>query len=155
MQIILLEKVHNLGGLGDKIKVKPGYGRNYLIPYGKAVPATAANLVKFEARRAELEEAAKVVFAAAQTRADKLKDAIVQILAKAGDEGKLFGSIGTKDISDALTTAQGIEVHKSEVLLPNGVIRQVGEHEVGLLLHSDIRVNVKINVVADVAAKGQ
>lgn len=152
MQVILLEKVHNLGNLGDKIKVKPGYGRNYLIPYGKAAPATAANLAKFETRRAELERAAQEAFTAAQVRADKLKEVVIQILAKAGDEGKLFGSIGTRDIADALT-AQGIKVIKSEILLPNGVIRQVGEYEIGVMLHSDIRVNVKINIVPDVVAK--
>jgi large subunit ribosomal protein L9 len=155
MQVILLEKVHNLGALGDTIKVRSGYGRNYLIPYGKAVPATAANSVKFEARRAELEEAARVVLATAQSRADKLKDAVVQIVVKASEEGKLFGSVGTKDIADALTQSQGVEVHKSEVLLPNGVIRHVGEHEIGLLMHSDIRVNVKINIVADAGVKEQ
>lgn len=148
MQVILLEKVHNLGNLGDKIKVKPGYGRNYLIPYGKAVPATNAFLAQFEARRAELEANAKQIFEAAQVRADKLKECEVRILAKARDEGKLFGSIGTRDIADALT-AKGISVVKSEVLLPNGVIRQVGEYEVGLMLHSDIRVNVKITIVAE------
>lgn len=153
MQIILLEKVHNLGNLGDKIKVKPGYGRNYLIPYGKGIPATATNMLKFEARRAELEAAEKALLATAQARADKLKDAVVQIMAKAGDEGKLFGSIGSKDIADALAAAHGVELTKSEILLPNGVIRHVGEHEIGLLLHSDIRVNVKINVVSDAAAK--
>lgn len=151
MQIILLEKVHNLGNLGDKIKVKPGYGRNYLIPYGKAVPATSANLVKFEARRAELEEAARVLLATSQARADKLKDTVVQIFAKASDEGKLFGSVGTKNIADALSKTQGIEVHKNEVLLPNGLIRQIGEHEIGVLLHSDIRVNIKVNVVSETA----
>lgn len=153
MQVILLEKIHNLGNLGDKIKVRAGYGRNYLIPYGKAVPATVSNLARFEERRAELEAAAAATLAASQARADKLKDAVVQILAKAGDEGKLFGSVGVKDIADALTKAQGVEVHKSEVMLPNGVIRQVGEYEIALLLHSDISTNVKINVVADLAAK--
>jgi large subunit ribosomal protein L9 len=152
MQIILLEKVHNLGNLGDKIKVKPGYGRNYLIPYGKAVPATATNLTKFEARRAELEQAAKEVFVAAQARANKLQDTVIQIFAKAGEEGKLFGSVGTKDIADAISQ-QGTQVVKSEVLLPNGVIRQVGEYEIGVMLHSDVRVNVKINIAADTAAK--
>src|SRR4029078_8812024 len=115
-----------LGGLGDNVKVKAGFGRNYLIPYGKAVPATSNNLVKFEARRAELEEAARVVFATAQARADKLKDAVIEIRAKAGDEGKLFGSIGAKDIADAVSAAKGVEVSKSEVLLPDGVIRNVG-----------------------------
>jgi large subunit ribosomal protein L9 len=153
MQIILLEKVHNLGNLGDKIKVKPGYGRNYLIPYGKGIPATAANMLKFEARRAELEAAEKALLATAQARADKLKDAVIQISAKAGDEGKLFGSIGSKDIADAVAAAQGVELTKSEILLPNGVIRQVGEHEIGILLHSDVRVNVKLNVVSDTASK--
>lgn len=152
MQVILLEKVRNLGNLGDKIKVKPGYGRNYLIPYGKAAPATASNLEKFEARRAELEKAAHDSLAAAQTRGEKLKDMIIQIFAKAGDEGKLFGSVGTRDIAEALS-AQGTAVTKNEILLPNGVIRQVGEYEIGVMLHSDVRVDVKINVAADMAAK--
>jgi large subunit ribosomal protein L9 len=148
MQLILLEKIHNLGNLGDKIKVKPGYGRNYLIPYGKAVSATAKNLAKFEQRRAELEKAAQEAFDAAQIRADKLKDSVVQILARAGDEGKLFGSVGTRDIANALAV-YGAQVSKSEILLPNGVIRMAGEYEIGVMLHSDIRVNVKINVVPD------
>ena len=150
MQVILLEKVHNLGNLGDKIKVRPGYGRNYLIPYGKAVSATPAKRAKIAARRAELEQSAKEALITAQARADKLKEVVIQISAKAGDEGKLFGSVGTRDIADALT-AQGVTVVKSEILLPNGVIRQTGEYEIGVMLHSDIRVNVKINIVPEAA----
>lgn len=152
MQVILLEKVHNLGNLGDKVKVKPGHGRNYLIPQGKAVPATATNVAKFEARRAELEKAAQETLKAGQVRADALKEVVVTILAKAGDEGKLFGSVGTRDIADAIT-AKGVSVLKSEILLPNGVIRQVGDYEIGVQLHSDIRVDVKVSVVADAAAR--
>jgi large subunit ribosomal protein L9 len=149
MNVILLEKIHNLGNLGDKIKVKLGYARNYLIPYGKAVPATGQNLAKFEARRAELEKAAAAVFAEGQAKADKIRDVVVKISAKAGDEGKLFGSVGTKEIAEALAAAQNVKVSKSEILLPNGLIRQVGEYDIGILLHADIRVNVKVNIVAE------
>ncbi len=121
MQVILLEKVHNLGGLGDLVKVKPGYGRNFLIPQGKAAPATTQNVAKFEARRAELEKAAQEALKVGQARADQLKDVVISLTAKAGEEGKLFGSIGTRDIADAIT-AKGVKVQKSEILLPNGVI---------------------------------
>jgi large subunit ribosomal protein L9 len=151
MQVILLEKVHNLGNLGDQVNVKAGHGRNFLIPQGKAAPATAENLAKFETRRAELEAAAQKELATAQARADKLQGMVLEMAVKAGEEGKLFGSIGTRDISEALT-AKGTQVVKSEILLPNGVIRQVGEYEIGIQLHSDIRVDVKINVVADTTA---
>lgn len=148
MEVILLEKVANLGSLGDKVNVKSGYGRNFLLPYGKAVPATEANLKAFEDRRAELEKAAAEKLAVAQARAEKLEDASFTIGSKAGDEGKLFGSIGVRDISDAITAA-GTEVEKSEVLLPEGPLRAIGEYEIELKLHSDVQVTVKLAVVAE------
>ncbi len=146
MDVILLEKIHNLGDLGDKVKVKPGYGRNFLVPYGKAVPATKANVEEFEARRAELEKAAAERLAKAKERGEQLDGASVTIQAKAGEEGKLFGSIGVRDIADAISAA-GTEVEKSEVLLPEGPLRVVGEYEIGLQLHSDVAVNVNVSVV--------
>ena len=146
MDVILLEKIHNLGDLGDKVKVKPGYGRNFLVPYGKAVPATKANVEEFEARRAELEKAAAERLAKAKERGEQLDGASVTIQAKAGEEGKLFGSIGVRDIADAISAA-GTEVEKSEVLLSEGPLRVVGEYEIGLQLHSDVAVNVNVSVV--------
>lgn len=144
-----MEKIRNLGALGDKVKVKSGYGRNFLIPQGKAVYATAANTVKFEARRAELEAAAAEMVAAAEARRHALAElGVVSVFAKAGDEGKLFGSIGTRDIAIAITTA-GVEVQKSEVLLPMGVLRQVGEYEIEIELHSDVNAMVKINITSE------
>jgi large subunit ribosomal protein L9 len=148
MEVILLEKVANLGTLGDKVNVKSGYGRNFLLPYGKAVPATEANLNAFEERRAELEKAAAEKLTVAQARAEKLADASFTISSKAGDEGKLFGSIGVRDVADAITAA-GTDVEKSEVLLPEGPLRAVGEYEVELKLHSDVYVTVKLAVVAE------
>jgi large subunit ribosomal protein L9 len=149
MQVILLEKVHNLGNLGDLVKVKPGHGRNYLIPYGKAVPATEKNILKFEARRAELEQAAAKALAAAKIRADALGNLVVEIRAKAGEEGRLFGSVSARDISEAITAAAGSEISKSEIQLPNGVIRQVGQYEIFVQIHTDIRVAVQVNVVPE------
>ncbi|MBW7472841.1 50S ribosomal protein L9 [Marinobacter sp. M216] len=148
MEVILLEKVANLGSLGDKVKVKAGYGRNFLLPYGKAVPATEANLKAFEERRAELEKAAAEKLAAAKTRAEALEGASFTISSKAGEEGKLFGSIGVRDIADAITTG-GTEVEKSEVRLPEGPIRVTGEYDIELQLHSDVEVTVKLAVVAE------
>ena len=130
MDVILLEKVANLGSLGDKVKVKAGYGRNFLLPYGKAVAATADNLKAFEERRAELEKAAAEKLSAAQARGEALEGASVTITSKAGEEGKLFGSIGVRDIADAIT-ATGTDVEKSEVRLPEGPLRVVGEYETG------------------------
>lgn len=147
MDVILLEKVGKLGDLGDKVNVKAGYGRNYLIPFGKAVPATKDNLANFEARRAELEAAAADKLSAADARATSLQDLKVSIEANAGDEGKLFGSIGTRDVADAITAA-GHEVEKSEVRMPNGAIREIGEYEIVLQLHSDVSTTVTIIVVA-------
>lgn len=145
MDVILLEKVHNLGNLGDKVAVRPGYGRNYLIPRGKAAPATALNLKKFEARRAELEKAANEALAAAEQRAEALRAlGKVTLTSKAGEEGKLFGSVGTVDIAEAITQA-GVKLEKQEVRLPAGPLRMVGECEITIHLHPD--VNVQITVV--------
>ncbi|MDX9874501.1 MAG: 50S ribosomal protein L9 [Spongiibacteraceae bacterium] len=148
MQVILLEKVGRLGNLGDKVNVKSGYGRNFLIPYGKAVAATEENVAAFEQRRAELEAAAAERRAQAEARAAQLADLVVTIGANAGDEGRLFGSIGTRDIAEAITKA-GVAVEKSEVRLPEGVIREVGEFEVDIQLHSDVMQPVKIIVAAE------
>jgi large subunit ribosomal protein L9 len=146
VDVILLKKVGGLGDLGDKVAVRPGYGRNYLIPTGCAVPATEANVKAFEERRAELEAEAASALAAAESRKSQLEDMSVTIARKAGDEGRLFGSVGTADIAEALTAA-GVEVAKSEVRLPEGPFRAIGEHEVELHLHSDVDVNVRIEVV--------
>jgi len=146
MDIILLEKVGGLGNLGDKVRVKGGFGRNFLIPYGKAVSATTDNVARFEAKRAELEKGATERLAAAQARADKLSGLKVTIAANAGDEGKLFGSIGTRDVADAIT-ATGNEVGKSEVRMPNGVIRAIGDYQIDVQLHSDVTATVTVSVV--------
>lgn len=149
MEVILLEKIGNLGGLGDKVDVKAGYGRNFLVPKGKAVPATADNIAHFEARRAELEAAAAEAVAAAEKRAEALNNlAPVSIGANAGDEGKLFGSVGTRDIADALSAA-GCEVDKAEVRLPDGPLRELGEFEVDIQLHADVTATVVIAVIAE------
>ncbi len=148
MEIILLQRIKNLGKLGDKVSVKAGYGRNYLIPQGKAVAATEANTAAFEARRAELEKQEAAVLAAAQARAEQLNDVNVVITSKAGDEGKLFGSIGTRDIADALTGA-GLAVDRSEVRLPNGLLRNVGEYNVAIQLHHDVIAEVLVTIVAE------
>lgn len=145
MQVILLEKVGKLGDLGDQVNVKSGYGRNFLIPLGKAVPASAGNVADFEARRAELEAAAAEKVAAAQARADKLAGVVVTMESNAGEEGKLFGSIGTRDIADAIS-ATGNEVAKSEVKMPEGVIRELGEYDISVQLHSDVTTVVKVVV---------
>lgn len=148
MDVILLEKVQNLGNLGDKVAVKAGFGRNFLIPQGKAVQATKENLAAFEARRAELEKAEAELLKAAEARADALSKLSVSISHQAGDEGKLFGSIGTAEIAETLTQ-QGVEVSKQEVRLPDGPLRTVGEHEVVIHLHTDVNSNVTIDVVAE------
>lgn len=144
MEIILLEKVRNLGDFGAQVHVKPGFGRNYLIPYGKAVPATKANLADFATRRKELAALAK-----AEQRAEKLKDLVVTIKARAADEGRLYGSIGVRDVAIAISEASGVDVHKSEVMMPNGVIRQTGEVELLLELHADVSTYVKVAVIED------
>lgn len=148
MEVILLEKTRNLGKLGDKVSVKSGYGRNFLIPQGKAVPATPENVEIFEQRRAELEAAAADSLKLAEERRARIASLNVVIASKAGDEGKLFGSIGTRDIAEALTKA-GEAVTKKEVLLPQGAIRQTGEYEITLQLHSDVQQVVKIVVVSE------
>jgi large subunit ribosomal protein L9 len=148
MQVILLEKVGKLGDLGDKVTVKAGFGRNFLIPFGKAVPATASNVADFEARREELEKAASEKHGVAVARAEKLAALALTYEANAGDEGKLFGSIGTRDIA-MLITGAGVEVTKAEVRLPEGVIREVGEYEIDIQLHSEVTQAVKLSVVAE------
>ncbi|MDZ7782959.1 MAG: 50S ribosomal protein L9 [Halioglobus sp.] len=149
MEVILLENVNNLGDLGDKVSVKAGFGRNYLIPQGKAVPANAANIAEFEARRAELEAAAKEALAEAEARGEALAAlGRITIGAKAGEEGKLFGSVGTRDIADAVTAA-GCEIDKSEVRLPEGTLRDLGEYEIAIQVHGDITVDVSIAVVPE------
>lgn len=148
MDVILLEKVRNLGSLGDKVSVKSGYGRNFLIPQNKAVPATASNVASFEARRAELEKEASGVLAAAQARAAKLEGLSVTIAGNAGDEGKLFGSIGTADVAAAVTAA-GVELSKAEVRMPEGAIRATGEYSVAVHLHVDVDSSVNVIVTAE------
>ena len=149
MEVILLENIGNLGALGDTVDVKPGYGRNFLIPQGKAVPATQDNVAKFETRRAELEAAAAETLAAAQARGEALTALeAVNIAATAGEEGKLFGSVGTRDIAEALTAA-GCEVDKSEVRLPEGVIRELGEYEIMIQVHAEVSASVAIHIVAE------
>lgn len=148
MEVILLEKIANLGNLGDKVNVKAGYGRNFLLPQGKATAATEANVAAFEARRAELEKAAAEKKASAEARAAQLAELEVTITATAGDEGKLFGSIGTRDIAEAVSAA-GVELDKSEVRLPNGALRSVGEYDVEVHLHTDVEATVKVVVVAE------
>lgn len=149
MEIILLDKVANLGGLGDQVTVKSGFARNFLFPQGKAVPATQANVEKFEQRRAELEAKIADQLAAAQARAEKVAElGEVTIAAPAGDEGKLFGSVGTRDIADAITAA-GVAVSKAEVKLPVGTLRETGEYDIDLQLHSDVTATAKVVIVAE------
>jgi large subunit ribosomal protein L9 len=150
MELILLQKVANLGNIGDRVKVKSGYGRNFLLPKGKATLATAANVARFEARRAELERVANQELYRAQQRADAIKDFKLNIIAKAGSEGKLFGSVGTADIAEAATAA-GHSVARSEVRLPGGPLRAVGEHVVQLHLHADVEVELPVIIVAEEA----
>jgi large subunit ribosomal protein L9 len=149
MQIILLEKVANLGGLGDIVKVKEGYARNFLIPQGKAKRATEANLKDFEVRRAELEKQQGEILAAAQARAEKLEGFAATIAQKAGVDGRLFGSVTNHDIAEALTKASSVTVTKMEVRLPEGPFKTIGEYDVVIALHHDVTVNVKITVVGE------
>lgn len=148
MEVILLEKVVNLGNLGDKVNVKSGYARNFLVPHQKAVMATKEKIAEFEKRRAELEKAAAEKLAAAQARGAGLSKIEVVITHKAGEEGKLFGSVGTQDIADAMTAA-GAAVDKSEVRLPDGIIRHVGEYNIDVNLHADVTETVKVQIVAE------
>jgi len=148
MEVILLEKIRNLGNLGDTVKVRPGFGRNYLIPHGKAVAANEKNKAEFEARRAELEKHAADELTRAQARAGKMQGATVQIMAKAGEEGKLFGSIGTADIAEAMTQA-GFELERSEIHLPSGPLKHIGDFEVPVSLHTEVNFNIHVSVVAE------
>jgi large subunit ribosomal protein L9 len=148
MDIILLQKVANLGQIGDRVKVKSGYARNFLVPTGRATMATAANIAKFEAQRHELEAKANAELASAQSRAAQFADFKLELKAKAGSEGKLFGSIGTTDIAEAAEKA-GHAVTRSEVRMPNGPIRSTGEHSIQLHLHTDVDVTLVVTVVAD------
>jgi large subunit ribosomal protein L9 len=149
MEVILLDKIAKLGGLGDKVSVKSGYARNYLLPQGKAVFASAANVAHFEARRAELEAKLAEVLAIAEARAVKVVAlAEITIASKAGEEGKLFGSIGTRDIADAITEA-GVALTKAEVRLPLGAIRETGEFEIAIHLHNDVDTSIKVIVIAE------
>lgn len=145
MELILLEKVQKLGDLGDKVKVKPGYGRNYLVPSGKAVPATKANIEQFEARRAELEKLALAKLSTAEERCGALEGFEITLAANAGEEGKLYGSIGPREIADAVSK-QGIAIEKSEVIMGEGPIRYTGEHEVLIHLHADVETVIKVTV---------
>ena len=147
MNVILLDNVENLGNIGDLVKVKPGYGRNFLIPQGKAALATPYNVKEIELRRAELEKAAATEVAAAKTRADAINGVELVIAANAGSEDKLFGSVGPVDIIDALKEIQ-VEVERSEVRMPDGPIHELGEYEVGVHLHSTVNATVKVRVVA-------
>ncbi len=148
MEVILLQKIANLGEIGDRVKVKPGFGRNFLLPGGKATLATPENIAKFESRRAELEVKASTELASAKSRAAALEGLTLSIAAKAGSEGKLFGSIGTSDIAEACLKA-GHAIERAEVRLPGGPIRTVGEHVISLHLHSDVDIPVQLTVTAE------
>ena len=148
MEVILLQRVENLGNLGDRVKVKAGYGRNHLIPKGIATEATAGNMARFEARRAELEAIAAQTMVDAQARSEQLEELLVTLSAKAGNEGRLFGSVGPANIAEAVSAA-GIELKKQEVRMPEGPIRQIGEYDVAIHLHSDIKTRIRVNVVSE------
>lgn len=148
MEVILLDTVENLGGIGDKVKVKPGYARNYLLPQGKATRATAENIAEFEARRAELEAKAASVIAEANARAEKINGLKLVIQAKVGSEGKLFGSVGTVDIAEAAEAA-GVVIERSELRLADGPLRMIGEHEVEVHLHSEVSVPITVTIEAE------
>jgi len=148
MQVILLEKVVNLGGLGDVVKVKDGYARNYLLPQGKATRATPESLAEFEKKRSALEQAQTQALSAAQEKGAKLEGLMVQITQKAGVDGRLFGSVTNYDIIEALKT-QGFEVERSMIRLPQGPLKTVGDHEIGIALHTDVVVHIKISVLGE------
>jgi len=148
MNVILLEKINKLGALGDQVSVKAGFGRNYLIPQGKALPATESNVKMFEERRAELEAAAAESLGAANARAEELNGKEVVIVRKAGEEGRMFGSVNNTDVAEALVAA-GAHVEKREVRMPEGAIRELGEYDIEIHLHSDVNVTVKIIVEAE------
>lgn len=148
MDVILLEKIHKLGELGQQVRVKPGYGRNYLIPNGKAIPATAANITEFETRRGELEKTQLDIQSQASVRSETMTDVSVTIARKVGSEGKLYGSVGTADIAEAVI-ATGIELSKHEVRLPEGPFRMIGEHKVDIQLHADVIVSITVIIVPE------
>lgn len=148
MEVILLEKITNLGNLGDQVKIKAGYGRNYLLPQGKAVAATPEKVKEFEQRRAELEKVAAEKLAAAQSRAEQISALEIEITHKAGEEGKLFGSVGTQAVAEAIAAAGG-SVEKHEIRMPEGVIRQIGVYEIDIHLHTDVVVPVQVKVSAE------
>lgn len=148
MNVILLERVNNLGDLGDEVSVKPGFARNYLIPNAKAVQANNANREVFEQRRSELEAKAQGILGEAKARAEKIEGHILTIMVKSGEEGRLYGSVGTQDIADALV-ADGHEVERSEVRLPDGAIRALGEYEIAVQLHSDVTAGIKVAVIEE------
>jgi len=148
MQLILLQKVKNLGNLGDKVNVKPGYGRNYLVPHGKAVPATESSVAEFEKRRSEYESKANSIMSAAENRKAALEGASVTVKANASPEGKLFGSVGPRDIAEAFSAA-GHPLEKSEVIMGEGPIRHTGEFEINVHLHADVHTTVKVMVAAE------
>lgn len=148
MEIILLEKIENLGNLGDRVTVARGYARNYLLPKGKATEATEENIARFEAHRVELEKRAADSLATAQARQEELADVIVTLAVRAGSEGRLFGSVGAGDIAEAVTAA-GIQLKKQEVRLPEGPIRQVGEYDVDVHLYNDVKTQIRVNVIAE------
>jgi len=148
MEVILLEKMRNLGELGEQVRVKPGFARNYLIPYGKAVVANAENKAKFEAQRTELEKAQQDALTKAQARAEEIKGLTIQIARKVSEEGKLFGSVGPKDICDAVQAA-GFELAKSEVHLSQGPLKDIGDHEVAVSLHPEVNFNIIVSLVGE------
>lgn len=148
MDVILLKKVENLGAMGDKIRVKPGYGRNFLIPTGQAIPATAANLKVFEAKRAELEREAAASLAAAKARKEQLEELTVTVVARSGDEGRLFGSVGTMDIARAIQAA-GVDVEKQAVRLPKGPLRHLGHYEIELRLHAEVSAHLPLEIIPE------
>jgi large subunit ribosomal protein L9 len=149
MEVILLENIENLGSLGDKVSVKSGFARNFLVPHGKAKVATAANMAEFEARRMELEKVAAEAMSEAQARQQAIEAlGTLEIIAKVGSEGKLFGSIGTADIADTITTA-GVAVEKREIRLPDGAIRTTGEHTIDIHIHTDVDSSVVISVIGE------
>jgi len=148
MNVILLEKISNLGDLGDEVSVKPGFARNFLLPQGKAVTADEENRTVFEGRRVELEAVANEKLAQANLRAEQLTDKELTISVKSGEEGKLYGSVGTQNIADGLS-ADGIQIERSEIRMPEGVIRVLGEYEIAVQLHTDISVQIKVNVIPE------
>lgn len=148
MQVILLKKVENLGTLGNVVSVRPGYARNFLVPQGKAQMATKANMAAFEVRRAELEAEAEAILAAAQTRRDQLAEMVLTIKGKAGNEGKLFGSVSNIEIAEAIQAA-GIEIERREIRMPDGAIRHIGEFEIGVHLHAEVDTTIKVVVEAE------